>query len=185
MVLFAGKTVWSMPERFECTSLARKALYKYSSFPFLSFPVWNPIINSTPYHLCMSRYVCLSHACPFLKNRVIYKAWNWHESCPHSGSVWGSKVRVTRSVWRWTVHAGVAYRSLAVATTWPAYDFLQQYWLHCLPQALTDYRWSKFSKIRKCDVTWQNIDSWMTCCTQSAGRTHRTLDVIVAPSYCK
>jgi len=37
-VLFAGKTVWSMPERFECTTLAKKALYKYSSFPFLSFP---------------------------------------------------------------------------------------------------------------------------------------------------
>ena len=33
MVLFAGKTVWSMPERFECTSLAKKALYKYCSFP--------------------------------------------------------------------------------------------------------------------------------------------------------
>jgi len=38
MVLFAGKTVWSMSERFECTTLAKKALYKYSSFPFLSFP---------------------------------------------------------------------------------------------------------------------------------------------------
>ena len=37
MVLFAGKTVLSMPERFEYTSLAKKALYKYSSFPFLSF----------------------------------------------------------------------------------------------------------------------------------------------------
>ena len=24
-----------MPERFECTSLAKKVLYKYSSFPFL------------------------------------------------------------------------------------------------------------------------------------------------------
>ena len=24
-----------MPERFECTSLTKKALYKYSSFPFL------------------------------------------------------------------------------------------------------------------------------------------------------
>ena len=35
MVLFAGKTVWSMPERFVRTSLAKKALYKYSSFPFL------------------------------------------------------------------------------------------------------------------------------------------------------
>jgi len=35
MVLFAGKTVRSMPERFECTALAKKALYKYSSFPFL------------------------------------------------------------------------------------------------------------------------------------------------------
>jgi len=35
MVLFAGKTVWSMPERFECTILAKKALYKLflSSFP--------------------------------------------------------------------------------------------------------------------------------------------------------
>jgi len=28
MVLFAGKTVWSIPERFECTSLAKTALYK-------------------------------------------------------------------------------------------------------------------------------------------------------------
>jgi len=28
-------TVWSMPERFVRTSLAKKALYKYSSFPFL------------------------------------------------------------------------------------------------------------------------------------------------------
>ena len=34
MVLFAGKTVWSMPERFVCT-LCKKALYKYFSFPFL------------------------------------------------------------------------------------------------------------------------------------------------------
>jgi len=34
MMLFAGKTVWSMPERFVCTTLAKKALYKYSSFPF-------------------------------------------------------------------------------------------------------------------------------------------------------
>jgi len=25
-----------MPERFKCTSLAKKAIYKYSSFPFLS-----------------------------------------------------------------------------------------------------------------------------------------------------
>jgi len=25
-----------MTERFECTTLAKKALYKYSSFPFLS-----------------------------------------------------------------------------------------------------------------------------------------------------
>jgi len=24
-----------MPERFECTTLAKEALYKYSSFPFL------------------------------------------------------------------------------------------------------------------------------------------------------
>jgi len=39
MVLFAGKTVRSMPERFECTSLAKKALYKYSSFPFLLLPL--------------------------------------------------------------------------------------------------------------------------------------------------
>jgi len=37
MVLFVGKAVSSMPERFECTSLSKKALYKYSSFPFLSF----------------------------------------------------------------------------------------------------------------------------------------------------
>jgi len=28
-----------MPECFECTTLAKKALYKYSSFPFLSFPL--------------------------------------------------------------------------------------------------------------------------------------------------
>jgi len=27
-----------MPERFECTSFAKKALYKCSPFPFLSFP---------------------------------------------------------------------------------------------------------------------------------------------------
>jgi len=36
MVLFAGKTVRSMPERFVCT-LVQKALYEYSSFPFLSY----------------------------------------------------------------------------------------------------------------------------------------------------
>jgi len=36
MVLFAGKTVRCMPERFECTTSAKKALYKYSSFPFIS-----------------------------------------------------------------------------------------------------------------------------------------------------
>jgi len=35
MVLFAGKTVLSMPERFECTSLAKKALY--NTLPFLPF----------------------------------------------------------------------------------------------------------------------------------------------------
>ena len=28
-----------MPERFECTALAKKVLYKYSSFPFLSSPI--------------------------------------------------------------------------------------------------------------------------------------------------
>jgi len=33
MVLFAGKTAWSMPERFECTTWVTKVLYKYSAFP--------------------------------------------------------------------------------------------------------------------------------------------------------
>jgi len=34
-----------MPERFECTTLAKKALYKYSSFPFLSFPFGGVVIS--------------------------------------------------------------------------------------------------------------------------------------------
>jgi len=33
-----------MPERFECTTLAKKALYKYSSFPFL-FPLRYPVAD--------------------------------------------------------------------------------------------------------------------------------------------
>jgi len=37
MVLFASKTESSMPERFVCP-WCEKALYKYSSVPFLSFP---------------------------------------------------------------------------------------------------------------------------------------------------
>jgi len=37
MVLFAGKSVRSMPERFVCIPWCEKALYKYSSFPFFPF----------------------------------------------------------------------------------------------------------------------------------------------------
>ena len=33
--VFTGKTLWSMPERFEIYIVYKKALYKYSSFPFL------------------------------------------------------------------------------------------------------------------------------------------------------
>jgi len=29
-----------MPERFECTTLAKNALYKYSSFPYFPLPVF-------------------------------------------------------------------------------------------------------------------------------------------------
>jgi len=37
MVLFAGKTVWSMPERFVCTLVQKGAiLILFLSFPFLS-----------------------------------------------------------------------------------------------------------------------------------------------------
>jgi len=36
-----------MPELFECTSLAKKALYKYSSFPFLSFRPFR-VVNIWP-----------------------------------------------------------------------------------------------------------------------------------------
>jgi len=35
MVLFAGKTVWSMPERFECTTLAKKRYINTLPFPLL------------------------------------------------------------------------------------------------------------------------------------------------------
>ena len=34
MVLFAGKTVLSMPERFVCNLVQKGAIYKYSSFLF-------------------------------------------------------------------------------------------------------------------------------------------------------
>ena len=47
MVLFAGKTAWSMPQRFECTTLAKKAPYKYSSFPFLSFIYTRLLMSAT------------------------------------------------------------------------------------------------------------------------------------------
>jgi len=39
MVLFAGKTV-TMPERFECTTLAKKALYKFSLRRCLQSKCW-------------------------------------------------------------------------------------------------------------------------------------------------
>jgi len=49
MVLFAGKTVWSMPEHFVCIPLCKKAPYKYSSFLFLSFPFpYLPFGHNTP-----------------------------------------------------------------------------------------------------------------------------------------
>ena len=35
--VFAGKTVWSMPERFEIIHSIEMALYEYSSFPFLNY----------------------------------------------------------------------------------------------------------------------------------------------------
>jgi len=35
--VFAGKTVWSMPERFVIYIVYKKALYKYASFPFPYF----------------------------------------------------------------------------------------------------------------------------------------------------
>jgi len=48
-----------MPERFECTTLAKKALYKYSSFPFFQLP--------------FSRLVCVNlgtyYACPRAESR--------------------------------------------------------------------------------------------------------------------
>jgi len=34
MVFIAGKTVWSMPERFKVVCIPRKALYKCSALPF-------------------------------------------------------------------------------------------------------------------------------------------------------
>jgi len=33
--VFAGKTVWFMPERLEIYIVYKMALYKYASFPFL------------------------------------------------------------------------------------------------------------------------------------------------------
>jgi len=46
-----------MPERFECTSLAKKALYKYSSFPFLSFHQYRfPFIPMLLVHTAPVRY---------------------------------------------------------------------------------------------------------------------------------
>ena len=48
MVLFAGKTVWSMLERFECTTLAKKVLYKYSSFL--------PTVTTSQYWVCPTRH---------------------------------------------------------------------------------------------------------------------------------
>jgi len=56
VINFAGKTVWSMPERFECTTLAKKALYKYSSFrsffPFTEFPQFQKWSHHTD-HDCL------------------------------------------------------------------------------------------------------------------------------------
>ena len=44
MVLFAGKTVWSMPERFECTTLAKK--HYINTLPFLSLAAILDAFNS-------------------------------------------------------------------------------------------------------------------------------------------
>jgi len=49
MVLFAGKTVRSMPERFECTTLAKKRYI--NTLPFLSFL---HLLFSSPYFLIAS-----------------------------------------------------------------------------------------------------------------------------------
>jgi len=48
-----------MPERFECTTLAKKALYQYSSFPFLLLTYLltysqNCETGSDPYDLSLS-----------------------------------------------------------------------------------------------------------------------------------
>jgi len=37
MVFIAGKTVWSMPERFKVVCIPRKALYKCSALPLPYF----------------------------------------------------------------------------------------------------------------------------------------------------
>jgi len=68
MVLFAGKTVRSMPERFECTTLAKKALYKYSSLPFLSFPFSQSINQSISQSIKTLKEANLSNSCSFSVN---------------------------------------------------------------------------------------------------------------------
>jgi len=57
MVLFAGKTVLSMPERFECTTLAKEALYKYSSFTLY------PALANWPHYVASSVFCTNSLRC--------------------------------------------------------------------------------------------------------------------------
>jgi len=75
--------LWSMPERFECTTLTKKALYKYSSFPFLScfldFATDSAGRNVTAFTLATNCIfvVCQSVVCS-----------KWLGRGQHGGEVW-------------------------------------------------------------------------------------------------
>jgi len=95
MVLFAGKTVWSMPECFECTTLAKKALYKYSSFPFLSFYIhakkqnwservifkWQNQGKLATFIVSLMQFLQTGHGCFFVSRSSAHS--EQHTRCPH------------------------------------------------------------------------------------------------------
>ena len=60
VVFVAGKTVWSMPERFKVVCIPYKALYKCSALPFMTYYVFVGTLNFTQLHcrvlLCLSSH---------------------------------------------------------------------------------------------------------------------------------
>ena len=119
MVLFAGKTVWSMPERFECTTLAEKALYKYSSFPFLpSYFAFGRIPkaeNRTSEDRCSTLH---TGQMPFvLSNQQCQSAWenkHWREEKTSPATT------ATTTIWVVVgrVRLQATYRDIGVEPRW-------------------------------------------------------------------